>query len=53
MLPASSGSALAGGSELVFCGHHANKYAEDLVKITVRFATDPEFSWRGADLMAN
>ena len=24
---------LAGGSELVFCGHHANRYAEDLVKI--------------------
>ena len=44
---------LAGGGELVFCGHHANKYAEDLVKITVRYATDPEFSWRGADLMAN
>ncbi|MBM0238988.1 hypothetical protein JNW88_20970 [Micromonospora sp. ATA32] len=44
---------LAGGSELVFCGHHANKYAEDLVKITVKYATDPEFSWRGADLMAN
>ncbi|MEE3920188.1 hypothetical protein V2I01_24100 [Micromonospora sp. BRA006-A] len=44
---------LAGGSELVFCGHHANKYAEDLVKITVRYASDPEFSWRGADLMAN
>jgi hypothetical protein len=44
---------LAGGSELVFCGHHANKYAEDLVKITVRYAVDPEFSWRGAELMAN
>ncbi|MCF0095681.1 hypothetical protein [Micromonospora sp. MH99] len=44
---------LAGGSELVFCGHHANKYAEDLVKITERFATEPDFSWRGADLMAN
>jgi hypothetical protein len=44
---------LAGGGELVFCGHHANKYAEDLVKITVRYATDPEFTWRGADLMAN
>jgi len=30
---------LAGGSELVFCGHHANRYAEDLVKITF-FTTD-------------
>lgn len=44
---------LAGGSELVFCGHHANKYADDLVRITVQFAADPEFSWRGADMMAN
>jgi len=44
---------LAGGGELVFCGHHANKYAEELVKIAVRFAADPEFTWRGADLMAN
>jgi hypothetical protein len=44
---------LAGGGELVFCGHHANKYAEDLVKITARFVTDPEFTWRGAELMAN
>ena len=44
---------LAGGGELVFCGHHANKYAEDLVKITGEFATDPDFSWRGAELMAN
>jgi hypothetical protein len=37
----------------VFCGHHANKYAEDLVKITVQFVSDPEFNWRGAELMAN
>jgi hypothetical protein len=44
---------LAGGSELVFCGHHANKYADDLVKIAVQFVADPEFTWRGADLMAN
>ena len=26
---------LAGGGELVFCGHHANKFAPDLVKIAV------------------
>ena len=29
---------IAGGGELVFCGHHANKYAEDLVKIAVQVA---------------
>jgi hypothetical protein len=44
---------LAGGGELVFCGHHANKYAEDLVKIAVQFEADPEFTWRGAELMPN
>ncbi len=41
---------LAGGGELVFCGHHANKYADDLVKIAVEVAADPEFTWRGADM---
>jgi hypothetical protein len=44
---------LAGGGELVFCGHHANKYAEDLVKIAVQFSAAPEFAWRGAELMQN
>jgi hypothetical protein len=44
---------LAGGGELVFCGHHANRYAEDLVKIAVQYAADPDFSWRGADMMSN
>jgi hypothetical protein len=43
----------AGGGQLVFCGHHANKYAEKLVQIAVQVAVDPEFSWRGAELMAS
>ncbi len=42
---------VAGGGDLVFCGHHANKYAEDLVKIAVDVSVDPEFSWRGSQLM--
>ncbi|GGJ77676.1 hypothetical protein GCM10010123_04630 [Pilimelia anulata] len=42
---------LAGGGELVFCGHHANKYADRLVKTAVQYAADPEFTWRGADKM--
>lgn len=42
---------IAGDRELVFCGHHANRYAEDLVKITVTYAADPDFTWRGAELM--
>ena len=37
----------------MFCGHHANKYAEDLAKIAVQVTADPEFSWRGTELMAN
>ncbi len=41
---------LAGGGELIFCGHHANKYAEDLVKIAVDVVVAPEFSWRGTEL---
>ena len=40
---------LAGGGELVFCGHHANKYANDLVKIAVQYAADPEFVIEGLD----
>jgi hypothetical protein len=43
---------VAEGGDLVFCGHHANKYAEQLVKIAVEVAADPDFSWRGIDLMS-
>jgi len=43
---------LAEGGELIFCGHHANKYAEDLVKIAVNVACDPDFPWRGNELMS-
>ena len=43
---------IAGGGELVFCGHHANKYAERLVKIAVQVATAPDFVWRGHELRA-
>jgi Zn ribbon nucleic-acid-binding protein len=41
---------LAEGGDLVFCGHHANKYAEQLVKIAVEVAVAPEFEWRGTEL---
>lgn len=44
---------LAGGGELVFCGHHANKYAPELVKIAVEILPDPDFTWRGHDLKAD
>jgi len=41
---------LAGGGDLVFCGHHANKYAPDLVKIAVEVVAAPDFTWRGSKL---
>jgi hypothetical protein len=44
---------LAEGGELVFCGHHANKYAERLVKIAVEIGVAPDFVWRGTELMTN
>jgi hypothetical protein len=40
------------GGELVFCGHHANKYADRLAKIAVEVAVAPEFAWRGSDRMS-
>lgn len=43
---------VAGGGDLVFCGHHANMYAEDLVKIAIEVSADPEFTWRGTELMS-
>jgi len=42
---------ITGDGELVFCGHHANRYADNLAKITVRYIADPDFSWRGAELL--
>jgi len=41
---------LAGGGELVFCGHHANKFAPDLIKIAVEAIPAPDFQWRGSEL---
>jgi hypothetical protein len=41
---------LAGGGELIFCGHHANKFAPDLVKIAVEVVAAPDFEWRGSEL---
>jgi len=40
---------IAGGGQLVFCGHHANKYADHLVKIAVQVAVAPDFTWRGSE----
>ena len=42
---------LAGAGELVFCGHHANRYAEELGRSRCSYAADPDFTWRGAELV--
>jgi hypothetical protein len=44
---------LAGGGELVFCGHHANAFAPELVKIAVETVAATDFSWRGTELTGN
>jgi hypothetical protein len=44
---------LAGGGELIFCGHHANKFAPELVKIAVEVVAAPDFTWRGSELTQN
>jgi hypothetical protein len=41
---------LAGGGELVFCGHHANKLASSLVKVAVDVIAAPDFTWRSSEL---
>ncbi|MFI5907407.1 hypothetical protein [Dactylosporangium sp. NPDC051541] len=41
---------LAEGGDLIFCGHHANKYADHLVKIAVEYSVAPDFTWRGTEL---
>jgi hypothetical protein len=44
---------LAGGGELVFCGHHANRFAPELIKVAVETVAAPDFSWRGTELTGN
>lgn len=43
---------VAGGGDLVFCGHHANRYADDLVKIAINATPVDDFDWRGTELMS-
>jgi hypothetical protein len=39
---------LSGGGELAFCGHHGNRYAEQLMPIAQRVVVESGFAWRGA-----
>ena len=39
---------LADGGELAFCGHHGNRYAEQILTVADRVAVESGFDWRGA-----
>jgi hypothetical protein len=38
---------LAGGGALTFCGHHANRHHEDIVRIAERVILEDGFAWAG------
>lgn len=38
---------LSKGGSLAFCGHHANKYAADLVGMAQRALLEEGFAWAG------
>ncbi len=37
------------GGDLLFCGHHANRYAERIMETASAVIVEPHFSWRGAE----
>jgi hypothetical protein len=38
---------LASGGELAFCGHHANKLSEDILRVATRITLEDGFAWAG------
>ncbi|HET6483150.1 MAG TPA: hypothetical protein VFG35_24355 [Actinoplanes sp.] len=38
---------LTSGGELAFCGHHANRHSEDIVRVGERIALEDDFEWAG------
>jgi hypothetical protein len=40
---------LAAGGELVFCGHHANRYADDIGGKATHVVLESGFGWRGTN----
>jgi hypothetical protein len=38
---------LASGGDLAFCGHHANRHAEDIVRVGERIVLEEGFEWAG------
>jgi hypothetical protein len=39
---------LGDGGELAFCGHHGNRFAEQILTVADRVAVESGFAWRGA-----
>jgi hypothetical protein len=39
--------ALSSGGSLVFCGHHANKHADKLVRVASKVIVEDGFEWAG------
>jgi hypothetical protein len=38
---------LASGGDLAFCGHHANRHAEDILRVAQRVVLEEGFVWAG------
>jgi hypothetical protein len=38
---------LTSGGELAFCGHHANRHHDDIVRIAGRVVLEEGFEWAG------
>ncbi len=39
---------LSGGGSLTFCGHHANKHADEIARLATRVVLVDGFAWRGS-----
>jgi hypothetical protein len=40
--------ALTAGGELAFCGHHGNRYADQILTVAARVTVESGFDWRWA-----
>ncbi|GAA0543569.1 hypothetical protein GCM10010172_26380 [Paractinoplanes ferrugineus] len=38
---------LSSGGELAFCGHHANRHRDDIVKVAERIKLEEGYEWAG------
>jgi hypothetical protein len=44
--------ALSSGGSLVFCGHHANKHADQLTLVASKVTVENGFEWAGRSQLA-